>query len=86
MTGSSARRGCCGPWSTIHQAPFNLGVGLYQICASAVAAATPHRYRLTDLLHDRNITDVLATALHRAASQPEAGDGESRWSWRPRRW
>jgi malate dehydrogenase (oxaloacetate-decarboxylating) len=64
---------------------FALDVGLYQICASAVAAATPRRYRPTDRLHDRGIADAIAAALHRAAAQAETGDGESHRSWRPRR-
>jgi len=70
---------------------FELGVGLYQVCAAAVAAATPRRYRLPDLLHDPDtaaaITDAIAAGLHRASGRPEPGNGESRWSWRPgRRW
>lgn len=68
---------------------FELGLGLYQICAAAVAAATPPRYRLPDLLHDRvitaTITDAIAAALHRASNRPEVSNRESRSSRRPGR-
>lgn len=64
---------------------FDLGVGLYQICASAVAAATPRRYRPTDLFHVRGIADAIAAALHRTATRAEAGDAEAQQSWRPHR-
>lgn len=64
---------------------FDLDVGLYQICAETVAAATPRRHRPTDLLRDRGIADAIAAALHRAAARAGTGDGESHRSWRPRR-
>jgi malate dehydrogenase (oxaloacetate-decarboxylating) len=64
---------------------FDLGVGLYQICASTVAAATPRRYRPTDLLQVGGIADAIAAALYRAAARAETGHGESQRSWRPRR-
>lgn len=55
-------------------ASLQLDVGLFSICAWAIATATPDRRSHTCLLHDQQITDAVAVALDRTARPPDAGN------------